>query len=107
MSANRHDKFREWSINEDLPPAFVKFLKESVANRQARVKGLIPIAQEIGVTPALLSRWLGGKGTLKEADIRQLAKIFGSSVYITLGLEEPDNPHKRTNREKKVRILLG
>ena len=90
MGAN--GKSREWSVTEDLPEAFTKWLKEQIHHKQLfEGKSGHQIANEIGVSASLLGRWMGGKGPLSQLDIHKLAEYLGDGVYITLGLERPEN----------------
>ena len=89
MSAN--GKKVEWSLTEDLPEMFTKWLKERINHKQiVEGKSVYRIANEIGVSASLLSRWIGGKGPLSQIDIHKLVEYFGMGVYTTLGLERPD-----------------
>ena len=86
---------KEWSTNEDLPKAFVVWIKDRIVEQWVRQKkGVVQIASEIGVKPSLLSRWMGGKGPLKQSDIRVLADYFDKGIYTLLGVKRPNNQNQ-------------
>lgn len=80
-----------WSITEKLPEAFTKWLRQQVFEQQIK-QGYVftRLAEEIGVDPNKLSRWLGGMGPLDRQDVQALARKFGWQVYTLLDLEIPD-----------------
>lgn len=85
------NEFREWGITEKLPRAFVKILKEIIAEETKKKKVLISIAGELEVEAHLLSRWMGGIGPLNQDDISALAANLGPVIYYALGLQRPIN----------------
>jgi hypothetical protein len=50
------------------------------------------IADELGVNPSSLSRWLAGMGSLNQDDIHALATNISPTVYTLLHLPWPNNP---------------
>ena len=80
-----------WSIKEKLPEAFTNWLRLKVFGQQIKQGKVFPlIAEELGVDPNKLSRWLGGMGPLDQRDVDALVKKYGWQVYSLLGLEIPD-----------------
>lgn len=65
---------REWSSTEKLPEGFVKWLEPIVNEQKVEQKiSFMQIADELGVEPSSLGRWLGGMGPLNQDDIYALA----------------------------------
>lgn len=89
--------FREWSSAEELPRGFAEWLKDVVKEQEAE-KGFRSIAEELGVNPAMLSRWIGGMGPLTQNDILNLAANLGPVVYTFLGIPHP-NYYETANEE--------
>ena len=87
---NTSNELREWSSKEELPRGFAEWLTE-IIREQEDEKGFVKIAEELGVTPSILSRWVGGMGPLNREDIQNLAEKLGPSVYTFLGLVRPDD----------------
>ena len=81
---------KEWQISEKIPEAFVRVIREYVAEQSRQRTSYPRIAAELGISPAILSRWLAGMGPLREKNICKLSTIFGQSIYITCGLKLPD-----------------
>jgi len=91
-------KLREWSSTARLPEGFSKWLKEIITQQETEQrKGFRQIAAELGVDPALLSRWIAGAGPLNEESIRALVTNLGPVVYTYLGIPRPNNPHRNKN----------
>ena len=80
---------REWSSTDKLPGGFTEWLKEIITEQEAS-KTYWKIAEELGVKPSLLSRWIAGMGPLSQNDIRLLSSNLGPVVYTFLGLPRPD-----------------
>ena len=80
----------DWQISENIPEAFVGLIRKYVADQTRQRTSYHRIASELGVSPAILSRWLAGMGPLSEKNILGLSKIFGLSIYLTCGLKLPD-----------------
>ena len=90
---NDQKDFREWSSTEKLPEGFVKWMKAIVTERGIeQKKSFMHIADELGVEPSSLSRWLGGMGPLNQKDIHALATNISPTVYTLLQLPWPNNP---------------
>ena len=87
MTASK--ELREWSSTERLPEGFAEWLKDIVTEQEAK-KGFRKIAEELGVAPSILSRWIAGMGPLNQNDIRLLTSYFGPVVYTFLGFPSPD-----------------
>jgi hypothetical protein len=78
---------KEWTSREQLPGGFVEwlnFIVRILAVEQG--KDFVRIANDLGISPRLLSRWLAGKGPLTQENIDALAENLGHSVFTTLGL---------------------
>ena len=86
---NASYRFREWSSTDKLPEGFTEWLKEIVTEQEV-LKSYWKIAEELGVDPSLLSRWLAGMGPLSQNDIRVFSSNLGPVVYTFLGLPRPD-----------------
>jgi hypothetical protein len=82
-------EIREWSSTEGLPRGFAEWLKD-VVKEQEDEKGFRSIAEELGVNPSMLSRWIGGMGPLCHNDILNLASNLGPVVYSFLGIPRPN-----------------
>jgi hypothetical protein len=92
LAVNGH---KEWTTTEDLPKSFVIWLKDRVVEHWVKErKGVVQIASEMGIKPAMFSRWMGGKGPLKKNDIRALADYFDLGIYTLLGIKRPNNQNK-------------
>lgn len=90
MTASK--ELREWSSTERLPAGFAEWLKDVVTEQETELyKSFRKIAEELGVDPSLLSRWMAGKGPLSQNDIRMLASKLGPVVYTFLGIPRPDD----------------
>ena len=99
---SKQKSLREWSSTERLPEGFAKWLKEIITQQETEHrKGFRQIATELGVDPALLSRWIAGAGPLNEESIRALVANLGPVVYIYLGMPRPNNPHRNKNSVEK------
>ena len=83
------NRLREWSSTDKLPEGFTEWLNEVVTEQEAS-KLFWKIAEELGVDPSLLSRWLAGMGPLNQNDIRVLSSNLSPVVYTFLGLPRPD-----------------
>lgn len=81
--------YREWSSKERLPAGFADWLKEIVAEQEDE-RSFRKIADELGVKPSILSRWMAGMGPMKHKDIRLLSSKLGPVVYTFLGFPRPD-----------------
>ena len=93
---------REWLSTEKLPEGFAKWLKGIITQQETKQrKGFRQSAAELGVDPALLSRWIAGAGPLNEESIRALVANLGPVVYIYLGMPRPNNPHRNKNSVEK------
>ena len=86
---NTSHELREWSSTEELPRGFAEWLEE-IVREQEEEKGFRKIADEFGIDPSILSRWLAGMGPLSQNDIRVLSSNLGPMVYTFLGLPRPD-----------------
>lgn len=81
---------KEWSSKDNLPGGFVAWLKEIIHEKEIYHKrGFRSIANELGVNPSTLSRWIAGMGPLTQQDIHILAKNLSPVVYSFLGLARP------------------
>lgn len=90
---NEQEEPKEWQITEELPEAFVLWLRAITTEKEtAKKKGLVYIAEELGVKPSIFSRWLAGMGPLNQENIRTLANHLGPSVFTVLGLPWPNDP---------------
>ena len=99
---SKQKSLREWSSTERLPEGFAKWLKDIITQQETEQrKSFRQIAAELGVDPALLSRWIAGAGPLNEESIRALVANLGSVVYIYLGMPRPNNPHRKKNSVEK------
>ncbi|MGB6681045.1 MAG: helix-turn-helix transcriptional regulator, partial [Candidatus Bathyarchaeia archaeon] len=87
---NGPKELREWSSTDRLPGGFAEWLKDIVTEQEAK-KGFRKIAEELGVAPSILSRWIAGMGPLSQNDIRMLASKLGPVVYTFLGIPRPDD----------------
>lgn len=81
--------YREWSSAEKLPDWFAEWLKD-IVKEQEDEKGFRKIADELGVKPSILSRWIAGWGPLNQQNILSLSSKLGPVVYTFLGLSRPD-----------------
>jgi len=80
---------REWASRDKLPEGFKEWLKDIILEQEAE-KGFRKIANELGVNPSILSRWMAGMGPLKQKNIRLLASKLGPVVYTFLGFPRPE-----------------
>jgi hypothetical protein len=87
---NTSNELREWSSTDDLPREFSEWLSD-IVREQDDEKRFIKIADEFGVDPSILSRWIGGMGPLNRNDIQKLAAKFGPTVYTFLGFVRPED----------------
>jgi hypothetical protein len=87
---NTSNELREWSSSDELPRGFAKWLND-VVREQEKEKGFRKTADEFGVAPSILSRWLAGMGPLNLNDIQKLAAKLGPVVYTFLGIPRPDD----------------
>jgi len=86
------DEIREWSSTEKLPAPFVEWLKFVIRmSGAAEGKPFFHIADDLGVLPSLLSRWVAGMGPLTQANIQTLATNISPVVYIALGMKQPSD----------------
>jgi hypothetical protein len=84
---SRMDK--EWSSRDQLPKGFSKWLTEIIRTQEVE-QSYRKIAEELGITPSKLSRWVAGWGPLNQQDIDCLALSLGPVVYAFLGIPRPD-----------------
>jgi hypothetical protein len=83
---------KEWSASEKLPRGFSEWLKETVKEQERdQRKVYSSIANELGISPSILSRWIGGMGPLNQNDIQSLASIYGEVVYTYLHIPRPNS----------------
>ena len=83
---------KEWKSTEKLPEAFVNWLQETITEKAMQEKkGFMQIADQLGIEPALLSRWLAGMRPLTQDHIRTLATNLSQAGYTVLGLKRPNN----------------
>jgi hypothetical protein len=87
----QRDDCKEWKINDKLPEAFVNLIKEVITAQTKKGKYFIPIASDLGVNPATLSRWLAGCGPLTRDDIYALAAKISPIIFLTLDMRLPEN----------------
>ena len=88
MTASK--ELREWSSTERLPEGFAEWFKDVVTEQATeQYKSFRKIAEELGVNPHILSRWMAGMGPLSQNDIRSLSSHLGPVVYTFLGLPRP------------------
>ena len=82
--------YREWSTTEELPRGFAEWLND-VVREQEKEKGFRKTADEFGVDPSILSRWIGGMGPLNRNDIHKIEEKLGTSVHTFLILARPED----------------
>ncbi|MFC2055562.1 hypothetical protein ACFLV7_14880 [Chloroflexota bacterium] len=83
-------KPKEWTSNENLPRGFTEWLKETIREYEInQKKDFRRIAGELGVKPAILSRWIAGIGPMTQTNIRLLASNLSPVVYTFLGMPRP------------------
>ena len=87
---NTSNELREWSSTEELPRGFAEWLND-IVREQEKEKGFRKTADEFGVAPSILSRWLAGMGPLNRNDIQKLAAKLGPTVYTFLNLVRPED----------------
>lgn len=81
---------KEWASNENLPRGFTEWFKEIIVEFEIEEKKEFrQIADEIGVNPAILSRWLGGMGPMTQINVQSLATNITPAVYTFLGIPNP------------------
>jgi hypothetical protein len=81
----------KWESRDKLPVGFAEWLKEVISEQETEQrKGYSGIAEDLGVPPSILSRWIAGWGPLNQHDIDLLASKLGPVIYTYLHIPRPD-----------------
>ncbi len=82
---------KEWSSRDKLPQAFSEWMKEVLREMEfEQGKAFSWFAEDLGVPPSILSRWISGWGPLNQYDIHILVSKLGPVVYTYLHIPSPD-----------------